>query len=154
MPNPIPATAAAACLAALCAVPAAAGEVLEFCIDPGAMRAPVEVRGRDEAFRTFFSAPRVDERNGPYGEWFVLHCPTGGFVKVTGFVATDGNGLVMRPVTAEDMRREAAVHSVTDTVVDGIMGASLADAPALFRDAGLTAEAGRGMGDSCACAVR
>ncbi|HMO09194.1 MAG TPA: hypothetical protein PKD10_16320, partial [Paracoccaceae bacterium] len=118
------------------------------CRDAGATRAGVESRGKALALRTFLSSPAPA---GPFADWFVVHCPSGAFVQVAGFVPLGADGQPLRPVTPEEGRRLQALASVTDLVANGVMGASLADAPALFRDAGLAVNAGRGMGASCAC---
>lgn len=137
--------------------PVQGSDIPLLCSDPGADLMPIEILGRDNTFRAFYRNPIRRDASGRIlsagitTEWVLLHCPSGQFVKVTGFVPYDAFGNRMRPVTADDIRRDDAISGVTEKLFGEASGLVLSEVPALYEAEGLQAEHGTGMRTSCAC---
>lgn len=149
--------------ALLSAVPAQAGEVILYCDDAQVQRAEVRLHGKERSFRSFYSAkgrmvtnewgePYIDVTE-PFARWTLLHCPTGRYLEATGFAPFDGNGVVTRPVTADEVRRKGALLPITHELFANPQGLTLDELPALYEAEGLTVRLGSGM-SSCACGMQ
>ena len=130
------------------ASPLSAGEVILGCQQGNTYLNEIELRGTARTFRSFYVDPIAADK--PIASYVLLHCPTGQYVEVSGFVPFEFMSNPVRPVTADDVKRGDAVREVTNRLFE-LKELTLSDAPALYEAEGLTATYRTGMTASCAC---